>query len=251
MVGFPAFLSEGKAGIFIKPAGGWRADANPNFVLSPSQECNARSFGRDIDISRDGVMVGTTGACANWFPIVGNAYPISPTAIAFGSGFGDDPRWFGYSVSLDDGRALIGGRAADGFGSAYLFRTGIDSDLSVNMHSNAKPYLGVSEEIEYELTVSNLGKMAARKVEVTIEFDDLLNNFPFERISTPSNCRSGERLVCQFAAIRAGAQVTVNFSATIKSDAVDVIGARAQIQSVPGDFNPANNWAVRWAFIRM
>ena len=193
-MGFPGrSTTDGRVAVFTKPVDGWAANTAPSATLLSGNECSARSFGRDVAVSRAGVLVGSLGRCAFWFQgIGGDRLEDSPVAIAFGMELADDLRSFGYAVALSDRRALIGGRAGDGFGSAYLFRMGRGSDLSLALRSNAEPYADKGSQIRYELAVSNVGSLVARGTEVTIEFADLSANLPVERILVPSNCRAEE-----------------------------------------------------------
>ena len=252
VVGFPGRLtSDGRVGVFTEPVGGWTTDTAPNAVLLPGNECVASGFGRDVAVSPAGVLVGSTGRCAFWFQSVGgDSLKDSPVAIAYGLDLADDLRSFGYAVALSGRRALIGGRAADGFGSAYLFRMGTGNDLSLAISSSARPYADKGKEIRYDLAIRNVGSLVARGIEITIEFADLSPNSPVERISFPSNCRAGESLICRIGAIRAGGQVNIPITARINPAAIGLVGANAQIRPVSGDFNSGNDWSAHWGFLR-
>ena len=252
VVGFPGRLTaDGRVGVFAEPVGGWTTDTAPRSILLPGNECVAPGFGRDVTVSPAGVLVGSIGRCAFWFQGVGgDSLEDSPVAIAYGLDLADDLRSFGYAIALSGRRALIGGRAEDGFGSAYLFRMGTGNDLSLAIRSNARPYADKGKEIRYDLTVRNVGSLVARGIEISIDFADLSSNSPIERITAPSNCRAGESLVCRIGAIRAGGQVRIPITARIKPGAIGLVGANAQMRPVSGDFNSGNDWSAHWAFLR-
>jgi hypothetical protein len=119
----------GSAYIFEKPGAGW-ADMTETAKLTASDAAEYDRFGRSVSISGDCAVVGAWGdddggsdsGSAYIFKLDGENWTEQDKLTSSDAGSAD---YFGWSVSIDDGSALVGALFGDSgvrkSGSAYVF----------------------------------------------------------------------------------------------------------------------------------
>ena len=123
--------AEGAAYVFVEPAGGWAATANPTATLTAPMPEEADHFGQSVSIDGDTIAVGAPEDDHHKGADAGSVYIFTKPAGGWGSTStaahltgerGTANHLLGYSVDMD-GDTVIAGAPINGFspGSASLF----------------------------------------------------------------------------------------------------------------------------------
>ena len=254
-IGLPGSFNGGdRVHVYQKSGEHWRSKSSPDLVLRLGNECNARDYGWDVSMSADGILVGTSGGCAAWFPLLGASYSEIPVALSVGDP-NDLRNAFGYAVSAYGSNALIGSRepgggdSGAGAGIAYLFELGGAPGIRVRIErDDLAPFLHRGVEQEFLVHVENVNSNTAYGLQLSISLEAIDRSMSDVAYSIPAECDARGSLVCELGDLKAGESAQVEFGVTFAPTTDFGASLVSRIASKAGHFDPAIEVSRDWVF---